>query len=84
MLARTLAALPEGSRITDYIGVITKTLPLNRVRAVPAASGIAGQRERDSKAGVPHHIGTIGLECTLEKSAIRNSLRIRLFLRLVR
>jgi hypothetical protein len=29
-MARTLAALPEGSRITDYIslGVITKTFPL--------------------------------------------------------
>jgi hypothetical protein len=28
-MARTLAALPEGSRITDYIslGVITKTFP---------------------------------------------------------
>jgi hypothetical protein len=40
-MARTLAALPEGSRITDYIslGVITKTFPLKRVRAVLAAPG---------------------------------------------
>ena len=54
VMARTLAALPEGSRITDYIslGVITKTFPLNRVRAVLAATGKASQRERDLPAHV--------------------------------
>ena len=53
-MARTLAALPEGSRITDYIslGVITKTFPLKRVRAVLAATGKASQRERDLPAQV--------------------------------
>ena len=53
-MARTLAALPEGSRITDYIslGVITKTFPLQRVRAVLAATGKASQRERDLPAHV--------------------------------
>jgi Insertion element 4 transposase N-terminal/Transposase DDE domain len=53
-MARTLAALPEGSRITDYIslGVITKTFPLKRVRAVLAATGTASQRERDLPAHV--------------------------------
>ena len=53
-MARTLAALPEGSRITDYIslGIITKTFPLNRVRAVLAATGKASQRERDLPAHV--------------------------------
>jgi len=53
-MARTLAALPEGSRITDYIslGVITNTFPLKRVRAVLAASGKASQRERDLPAHV--------------------------------
>ena len=53
-MARTLAALPEGSRITDYIslGVIAKTFPLKRVRAVLAASGKASQRERDLPAHV--------------------------------
>ena len=42
-MARTPATLPEGSRITDYIslGVITKTFPLERVRAVLASSGKA-------------------------------------------
>jgi Insertion element 4 transposase N-terminal/Transposase DDE domain len=53
-MARTLAALPEGSRITDYIslGVITKTFPLKRVRTVLAATGTASQRERDLPAHV--------------------------------
>lgn len=53
-MARTLAALPEGSRITDYIslGVITKTFPLKQVRAVLAATGKVSQRERDLPAHV--------------------------------
>lgn len=53
-MARTLAALPEGSRITDYVslGVITKTFPLKRVRSVLAATGKASQRERDLPAHV--------------------------------
>ena len=53
-MARTLATLPEGSRITDYIslGVITKTFPLKRVHAVLAATGKASQRERDLPAHV--------------------------------
>ena len=53
-MARTLAALPEGSRITDYIslGVITKTFPLQRVRSVLAATGKGSQRERDLPAHV--------------------------------
>ncbi len=53
-MARTLAALPEGSRVTDYIslGVITKTFPLKRVRSVLAATGKASLRERDLPAHV--------------------------------
>jgi len=53
-MARTLAALPEGSRVTDYIslGVITKTFPLKRVRSVLVATGRASQRERDLPAHV--------------------------------
>ena len=53
-MARTLAALPEGSRITDYIslGVITKTFPLKKVHAVLAATGKASLRERDLPAHV--------------------------------
>lgn len=53
-MARTLATLPEGSRITDYVslGVITRTFPLQRVRAVLAATGKASLRERDLPAHV--------------------------------
>lgn len=53
-MARTLAALPEGSRITDYVslGVITKTFPLERVRAVLASSGKTSVRQRDLPAHV--------------------------------
>ena len=53
-MARTLATLPEGSRITDYIslGVIAKTFPLKRVRSVLAATGKASERERDLPAHV--------------------------------
>ena len=53
-MARTLATLPEGSRITDYVslGVITKTFPLARVRAVLASTGKASLRERDLPAHV--------------------------------
>jgi hypothetical protein len=42
-MARTIAILPVGARITDYIslGVITKTFPLSTVSAVLAASGTA-------------------------------------------
>ncbi len=53
-MARTLATLPEGSRITDYVslGVITKTFPLERVHSVLATTGKASQRERDLPAHV--------------------------------
>ncbi len=50
----THATLPDGSRITDYmsLGVITKTFPLERVRAVLSATGKASQRQRDLPAHV--------------------------------
>ena len=53
-MARTLATLPQGSRITDYVslGVITKTFPLERVRSVLSATGKASQRQRDLPAHV--------------------------------
>ena len=45
-MARTVASLPAGSRITDYIslGVIATTFPLETVRAVLAATGTASRR----------------------------------------
>ena len=53
-MARTVATLPEGSRITDYIslGVIAKTFPLSRIRAVLSATGKASMRVRDLPAHV--------------------------------
>ena len=53
-MARTVASLPSGSRITDYIslGVLTKTFPLDKVTAVVAAAGKANQRQRDLPAPV--------------------------------
>jgi len=53
-MARTVAQLPQGARITDYIslGVLTKTFPLDRVSAVVAAAGKASRRQRDLPAHV--------------------------------
>ena len=48
-MARTVAELPAGSRITDYIslGVLAKTFPLDKVIAVVSAAGKTSQRQRD-------------------------------------
>lgn len=53
-MARTIAELPKGTRITDYIslGVLTKTFPLRQVKAVLAAQGKTSQRQRDLPAHV--------------------------------
>ena len=53
-MARTVASLPEGSRVTDYIslGVIAKTFPLGTIHAALAATGKASVRERDLPAHV--------------------------------
>ena len=53
-MARTLATLPAGSRLTDYIslGVVAKTFPLDKVRAVLAASKKESVRQRDLPAHV--------------------------------
>ena len=53
-MARTIATLPAGSRITDYIslGVITKFFPLEKVRSVLEKTGRASVRERDLPAHV--------------------------------
>lgn len=53
-MARTVACLPAGSRITDYIslGVLTKTFPLDKVMAVVAAADKTNQRQRDLPAHV--------------------------------
>jgi hypothetical protein len=53
-MARTVASLPAGSRITDYIslGVITKFFPLEKVREILTETKRASVRERDLPAHV--------------------------------
>jgi hypothetical protein len=53
-MARTVAELPAGSRVTDYIslGVIAKTFPIDKVHAALAGTKRASVRERDLPAHV--------------------------------
>ena len=53
-MARTAAGIPGGIRITDHIslGVVARTFPLERVRAVLAATGKGSTRQRDLPAHV--------------------------------
>ena len=53
-MARTVAELPSGTRITDYIslGVITKTFPDSVIGSVLARTGKASVRQRDLPAQV--------------------------------
>ena len=53
-MARTKAALPAGSRITDYIslGVIAKFVPLAKVREILEETSRTSVRERDLPAHV--------------------------------
>ena len=53
-MARTVAELPPGARITDYIslGVITKTFPDSAIGAVLARTGKSSIRQRDLPAQV--------------------------------
>ena len=63
-MARTVASLPAGSRITDYIslGVVAKTFPLDKVRAVLAASKKESVRQRDLPAHVVvYYVIALGL-----------------------
>src|SRR5256885_11800251 len=53
-MARTLASLPSGSRITDYVslGVVAKTFPLDKVRGALVATDKQSVRQRDLPAHV--------------------------------
>ncbi len=53
-MARTVAELPTGARITDYIslGVITRVFPGKAIREVLARTGRSSLRERDLPAHV--------------------------------
>lgn len=53
-MARTVAQLPSGTRITDYIslGVVARYFPLQKVQSVLKETGRASVRERDLPAHV--------------------------------
>src|SRR5258706_12224862 len=53
-MARTIAELPSGSRITDYVslGVIAKTFPLAKILSILKAMEKSSIRERDLPAHV--------------------------------
>jgi len=53
-MARILAELPSGTRITDYIslGVVTKTFPVTAIADVLQSTGRASIRQRDLPAHV--------------------------------
>ena len=53
-MARTVAELPAGSRITDYIslGVVSKSFPAEAIEGVLARTGRASLRQRDLPAHV--------------------------------
>ena len=53
-MARTIAELPSGTRITDFIslGVITKSFPVNAIRAALSSTGRTSIRQRDLPAHV--------------------------------
>jgi hypothetical protein len=53
-MARTVAELPSGTRITDFIslGVLTKTFPLTAIRTVLGRTSKASLRQRDLPAHV--------------------------------
>lgn len=74
-MARTLATLPAGSRISDYIslGVITTFLPIDKVREVLRQTQRESVRERDLPAHVVvYHVLALALYM---RSSAREVLR---------
>ncbi len=53
-MARTVATLPSGSRVTDFIsfGILARAFPIAKVHEALAATGKASQRQRDLPAHV--------------------------------
>ena len=53
-MARTVAELPKGSRITDYIslGVVAKTFPMATVKSVLSTTCRSSRRQRELPAHV--------------------------------
>src|SRR6516225_5469624 len=69
-MGRVPAALPAGSRITDYVslGVVAKAFPASTVRAVLKATDRASIRERDLPAHVVVYF-VIALALYMQSSA---------------
>src|SRR5205823_14632865 len=53
-MARTLASLPAGSRVTDYIslGVVSRAIPREQIDSILASTGRASVRQR----ALPAHL----------------------------
>ena len=68
-MSRSVAGLPAGARVTDYIslGVVARTFPLEKIRAVLAATGKSSVRERDLPAHVVMYY-VIGLALYMQSS----------------
>jgi len=51
-MARTLASLPRGSRVTDYIslGVVSRAIPREKIDSILASTGKASLRQRELPA----------------------------------
>jgi len=63
-MARTVARLTDGSRITDYIslGVVAKTFPRDRMEDVLTRTGRTSARQRDLPAHfVVYYVIALGL-----------------------
>ena len=60
-MARTIAELPKGTRITDYLslGVLTTSIPMKHVKLVLAAQGKTSRRQRE----LPAHITAYYVIC---------------------
>jgi hypothetical protein len=74
-LARAVAALPAGSRITDYLslGVIAKFFPIEKIREILEQTERASVRERDLPARVVfYHVIALALYM---RSSYREVLR---------
>jgi hypothetical protein len=63
-MARTIAELPKGSRLTDYIslGVLSQHFPLEKVNEILEKTGKLSQRQRDMPAHVVvYYVIALGL-----------------------
>src|ERR1035438_10716204 len=77
-MARTIADLPSGSRITDYVslGVIAKTFPLAKTLAILKATQKSSVRQRDLPAHVVvYYVIALALYRSEEHTSELQSLR---------